>query len=168
MKRTPIAQLVFATASVAALVFASYASNGCAQGGEGDRCNPDLSNGNGGSSAQADCNGGLVCFQAAFCPENYCCPPPDSNGVSHSTNPNCQAGCNGGAASICNADPEADAACGFACANDPGDLTSTAACVVEDAGAPTDDAASDAPGSDGASDAPGSDAGPADAGEGGG
>jgi hypothetical protein len=43
----------------------------------------------------------------AFCPENYCCPvdsdgnliPPGPN----NTDPNCQPGCNGGAASLCTA-----------------------------------------------------------------
>jgi hypothetical protein len=36
-----------------------------------------------------------------FCPENYCCPVDSNGNLSTSTNPNCQAGCNGGAASIC-------------------------------------------------------------------
>jgi hypothetical protein len=39
-----------------------------------------------------------------YCPENYCCPV-DSNGnlTGTSSNPNCQAGCNGGAAALCTA-----------------------------------------------------------------
>jgi hypothetical protein len=73
---------------------------GCSEGAEGDRCNPDLSHN--------ECNSGLTCTQPALCPESYCCP---INGDS--TDPYCQEGCNGGAAAICNADPEADAACDF-------------------------------------------------------
>jgi hypothetical protein len=36
-----------------------------------------------------------------FCPENYCCPVDSNGNLTTSTNPNCQPGCNGGAASIC-------------------------------------------------------------------
>jgi len=69
-------------------------------GGEGDRCNPNLSHN--------ECGGGLQCTQPALCPENYCCP---TSGVSG--NAYCQTGCNGGAASICAADQDPDA-CAFA------------------------------------------------------
>jgi hypothetical protein len=63
---------------------------GCAQGAEGDRCNPNLSHN--------DCNAGLTCTQPAGCPENYCCP---TNGMS--SNPYCQPGC----AVDCTTDPNA-------------------------------------------------------------
>jgi hypothetical protein len=39
-----------------------------------------------------------------FCPENYCCPVDGNGNLTPSTNPNCQPGCNGGAASICTAE----------------------------------------------------------------
>ncbi len=72
---------------------------GCNEGQEGDRCNPDLSHN--------ECSSGLTCTAATnICPENYCCP---TSGVS--SNPNCQPGCNGGAAAICLADPTASYAC---------------------------------------------------------
>src|SRR5580704_2465310 len=71
--------------------------NGCAQGAEGDRCNPDLATG------ESDCNAGLSCQQPVDCPENYCCPMEGS-----SDNPFCQPGCNGGQASICDAGGDAD------------------------------------------------------------
>jgi hypothetical protein len=58
---------------------------------EGDRCNAALSHN--------ECSDGLSCTQPAYCPETYCCPV---NGTS--SNPFCQAGCNGGAAAICTAD----------------------------------------------------------------
>jgi hypothetical protein len=45
----------------------------------------------------------------AFCPENYCCPVDSSGNLTTSTNPNCQPGCNGGAASICTATGNATA-----------------------------------------------------------
>jgi hypothetical protein len=35
-------------------------------GGEGDRCNPNLSH--------DECDNGLVCVQPGACPEAYCCP----------------------------------------------------------------------------------------------
>lgn len=65
---------------------------------EGSRCNPFLSHN--------DCSAGAVCAGASpstvtipFCPENYCCSA--NNGAITSTNPNCQPGCNGGAAAMC-------------------------------------------------------------------
>jgi hypothetical protein len=102
------------------------------EGAEGDRCNPLLTSN--------ECNSGLVCsgypigqstaYPIAFCPENYCCPPD----LSQSTNPYCQPGCNGGAASICSALDGGDSAvCDFAsCAADAGDST---ACPVPSADA---------------------------------
>ncbi|HXX67441.1 MAG TPA: hypothetical protein VEK07_09685 [Polyangiaceae bacterium] len=36
-----------------------------------------------------------------FCPENYCCPVDSNGNLMANNNPNCQPGCNGGAASIC-------------------------------------------------------------------
>jgi hypothetical protein len=80
----------------------ALAASGCAEGGggdEGERCNPALSHN--------ECNDGLVCSQPDLCPENYCCPA--AGGSSH---PNCQTGCNGGAAAICTADKD-PAACAF-------------------------------------------------------
>jgi len=88
---------------------------------EGERCNPYLSH--------SDCSSGLVCagyppsppnelqpfVLIPFCPENYCCSV-NSSLVITSTNPNCQPGCNGGAAAICAAD------------RDPG------ACILADGG----------------------------------
>jgi hypothetical protein len=76
---------------------------------EGNRCNPYLSH--------SECNSGLVCagyppsppnalqpfVLIPFCTENYCCSV-NSNLVITSTNPNCQPGCNGGAAAICATD----------------------------------------------------------------
>src|SRR5580658_10056337 len=94
MKTRILPILTILLASVAAVL------TGCDQGAEGDRCNPDLVDSN-------ECNGNLVCTQPASCPENYCCPP--DGGAS--TNPNCQAGCNGGALSICEAQPDALIAC---------------------------------------------------------
>jgi hypothetical protein len=67
---------------------AALAVAGCDQGGEGDRCNPNLSH--------DECGGGLSCQQPAECPEFYCCP---TNGTS--SNPFCQTGCAGGMAAIC-------------------------------------------------------------------
>ena len=82
--RSALAAL-FATAAILAF--------GCNQGREGDRCNPSLD-----STGHDECGGGLTCMTPDFCPEAYCCP---SNGKS--SNPNCQPGCNGGAASACTA-----------------------------------------------------------------
>ena len=88
----------------ALLVVACVAGAGCIGGftddgvPEGDRCNP--------LSSHNECGSGLVCTgQGAaptipFCPENYCCSV-DSSGKINSTDPNCQSGCNGGAAAIC-------------------------------------------------------------------
>jgi hypothetical protein len=56
----------------------------CEQGGEGDRCNPDLSHN--------ECNSGLTCQQPLPCVENYCCPVDPST----STSPYCQ-----GSPSVC-------------------------------------------------------------------
>jgi hypothetical protein len=80
---------------------------------EGLRCNPYASHNECGSGLQctlaSDLNGMPIAAQTsaasvgpllAFCPENYCCAV-DSNGNINSTNPNCQPGCNGGAAAIC-------------------------------------------------------------------
>jgi hypothetical protein len=100
---------VYLAAVLGALVIAT----GCNQSSEGDRCNP--------LRTSDECGGGLVCsgnpvgIAAAnpieFCPENYCCPP---NGGA-SSNPNCQPGCNGGAAAICATSPTTqDAACALA------------------------------------------------------
>jgi hypothetical protein len=87
-------------------------TNGCNQGAEGDRCNPDLTQSSPAPTYNEDeCGSGLTCQQPANCPENYCCPTPPAT----STNPNCQAGCNGGAQSGCAAGNAAD--CAFLCAS---------------------------------------------------
>jgi len=126
------------TALAALVATAAIAAAGCNQGGEGNRCNPNLSQGHN------ECGGGLVCNAAIpLCPEAYCCPAAADGGLGSSSNPNCQTGCAGGAASICNAGQTGSAeACAFACQNDPGDLTSAStACASPDGGS---DASSDA------------------------
>src|SRR5580658_9741323 len=59
---------------------------GCDEGHDGDRCVLALSHND---CASSD----LTCMQPTHCPETYCCS-------ANSTNPFCQAGCNGGALSI--------------------------------------------------------------------
>ena len=49
-----------------ALVSIALLGNGCAGGGEGDRCNPNLSHN--------ECDNGLTCVQPSTCAESYCCP----------------------------------------------------------------------------------------------
>jgi hypothetical protein len=53
-----------------------------------------------------------------FCPENYCCPVDGNGNLTTSSNPNCQLGCNGGAAAICaaigNTTPPYAGVCDFA------------------------------------------------------
>jgi hypothetical protein len=93
-------QTLFARVGSAALVVAAalfVAPNGCLQGGEGDRCNPDLAPG------EDECGMGLSCQQPQYCPEAYCCPK-----AGESTSPFCQPGCAGGQASICDAGGDAD------------------------------------------------------------
>ena len=95
---------------------------------EGDRCNPYDSHNECGSGLQCTVSswqvasqgtlantGTLVPFLAQgagtdnagafnvleFCPENYCCPVDSNGDLTTSSNPNCQSGCGGGAASIC-------------------------------------------------------------------
>ncbi len=75
-------------------------AGGCDVGNEGERCNPSLSH--------DECGAGLSCQQPVDCPENYCCPTS-----GQSSNPNCQPGCNGGLASMCDAG-SADPDCGSA------------------------------------------------------
>ncbi len=123
------------TALVTLLGIGALVMAACSQGSEGDRCNPNLNPGNG------ECNGGLTCMQPSLCPEAYCCPTTADGGPASSSNPNCQTGCNGGAASICNSGADAAAACEFACTHDPGDLSSSAA---SSCGASASDAGTDA------------------------
>jgi len=73
-------------------------SAGCSTGAQGDRCNPDLSH--------DECNAGLSCQQPVNCPENYCCPLPDSGEAISSDF--CKPGCNGGQLSICVSGGDAD------------------------------------------------------------
>jgi hypothetical protein len=100
-----ISLLVVSLAVTAAIAAAGCTAEEWGGGGEGDRCNPDLSH--------DECGSGLACTQPALCPENYCCPTS-----GQSSNGYCQTGCNGGALSICmattaagNPDPNA---CAFA------------------------------------------------------
>ena len=114
---------------------------GCNEAGEGDRCNP--------LRTSDECGSGLVCsgnplpnsisasHPIAFCPENYCCPAD----LSQSTNPNCQPGCNGGAAAICAADSTNTGAC--ACADD-GECAADAATSSTSEGGSDESAAPDA------------------------
>lgn len=115
MKTSLLAQLL--TGLAAALLVSGLA---CGHGNEGDRCNPDL------SSGHDECGGGLQCTTPPECPESYCCP---KSGTSN--DPNCQAGCNGGAASLCNASGDVDA-CALACASDPQDLLDASGCSSGD------------------------------------
>jgi hypothetical protein len=132
----------------ASLVLAALA---CNQGSEGDRCNP-ISAANG----HDECGSGLQCTTPTDCPESYCCP---TNGQS--SNPFCQPGCNGGAASACNGG-DVDA-CALACSKDPGDLSNPdAQCAVS---TPPVEAGPDAP-AEAAPAESGADA-PSDAGQGG-
>jgi hypothetical protein len=111
-------------ALVALVATTGIAVTACSQGSEGDRCNPDL------AAGESECGGGLTCLQPALCPEAYCCPTTADGGAASSSNPNCQTGCNGGAASICNSGQDDGGACAFACSNDPADLTSTSVCTA--------------------------------------
>src|ERR1700722_12152694 len=102
--RQPLHLRLGALAVIVASALLTAATNGCNQGAEGDRCNPDLI----GTSPRYDedeCGTGLSCQQPMFCPENYCCPTTGTG-----TNPFCQAGCNGGAAAGCAAGVAADCA----------------------------------------------------------
>jgi hypothetical protein len=135
MKTTILVRTLAGAAAVLALAVAA-----CQQSAEGDRCNPDL------AAGEKDCNSGLTCTSAGpLCPENYCCPVAADGGLGASSNPYCQPGCNGGAASICNAGQDGDtAACAFACQNDPSDLNDPdAQCAPTPATDGGGDAASD-------------------------
>lgn len=122
------------TALVTLLGVGALVMVACSQGSEGDRCNPNLNAGN------PECNGGLTCIQPPLCPEAYCCPTAADGGLAPSASVWCQTGCNGGAASACNAG-DVDA-CAFACTYDPGDLSSSAASSCSSA---STDGGADAP-----------------------
>lgn len=148
------------TALVALLGVGALVMAACSQGSEGDRCNPDLNPGN------SECNGGLTCMSPPLCPEAYCCPTTADGGLAASSSAWCQTGCNGGAASICNSGADAEAACAFACSNDPGDLGDPDA---ECAPTPTSDGGTDAGGDaakEGGSDSGGQETSTGDAGPG--
>jgi hypothetical protein len=135
------ALLLIRASAVAGALFtlASVAGGGCIGGAtdsnvpEGDRCNP--------LDSHNECSSGLVCTgqgsspAVPFCPENYCCSV-DSSGNINSTNPNCQPGCNGGAASICkaNSDP------GACLLSDGGSLAASQAADEDAAPTSSDDA----------------------------
>ncbi len=128
--RTLTAYLASLTATIALVLLA------CNQGSQGDRCNPNLSH--------DECNSGLSCMSPPLCPEAYCCPTDSNGNLLPNSDPNCQVGCNGGAASACNAGADDAGECAFACQNDPGDLASTSVCVSEDAGADAGETSTDA------------------------
>jgi hypothetical protein len=126
---------------------------------EGDRCNP--------YDSHNECASGLACtvssWQVAnagkvspqgnlvpalgsgagpvqmFCPENYCCPVDSNGNLTTSSNPNCQEGCNGGAAASCAATGDPDT-CAFAAgmplpeAGDDGGAPAEASTSVEGGG----------------------------------
>jgi hypothetical protein len=119
---------------------------------EGSRCNPTLP-----SVGETDCNAGFACTQPPLCPENYCCPVDSTGDAAPSTNPYCQTGCAGGAASLCNAGVDDKGQCAFACANDPSDLANSTVCTS------ASDGGTDGGGSDATSDAAPADAGSGDA-----
>jgi hypothetical protein len=70
----PLARVLLLASTIAGI---SIIANGCDGGGEGDRCNPNLSHN--------DCGEGLTCMQPATCVESYCCPSDPST----SSNPFC-------------------------------------------------------------------------------
>jgi hypothetical protein len=57
--------LIILTAGVIAI--------GCHEGGEGDRCNPDL------PPNSNECGSNLTCQTPSTCVESYCCPSPASS-----------------------------------------------------------------------------------------
>jgi hypothetical protein len=102
--RKPLYARLGALCMIVASGLYALTTNGCNEGAEGDRCNPNLISSSPAATYNEDeCGSGLTCTQPMFCPENYCCP---TSGVS--SNPNCQPGCNGGAASGCAAGVQAD------------------------------------------------------------
>jgi hypothetical protein len=112
------------------------------QGGTSYQGTPEVALGSGAGTNSAGAYNVL-----AFCPENYCCPV-DGNGNLYppgpnNTNPNCQPGCNGGAASICASIGDTTApyvgVCGFA---DDGVYPSEAGSTPEDAGSTPEDTGS--------------------------
>ncbi len=104
--RKPLYVRLGALAVIATAALCVMTTNGCNQGAEGDRCNPDLVTMNPSPMYDEDeCGSGLSCQQPSFCPENYCCPI-----TGPSADPNCQPGCNGGAVSGCAAGVAADCA----------------------------------------------------------
>jgi len=82
MKRAPsvsIKSIASRTFFVMVAAVALALGDGCNQGKEGDRCNPDLAPG------ESDCNSGLTCQKSPTCAESYCCPTP----LTSSLNPFC-------------------------------------------------------------------------------
>ncbi len=74
-RKTLYVRLGALTVILTAALFAAT-TNGCNQGAEGDRCNPNLVSTNPSPSYNEDeCGSGLTCQSPSFCPENYCCPP---------------------------------------------------------------------------------------------
>jgi hypothetical protein len=81
-------------ASGLACTVSSYQVNN--MGGTSNLGTPELALAEG---AGMDSQGNFLVLQ--FCPENYCCPVDSNGDLAPSGNPNCQPGCNGGAAAIC-------------------------------------------------------------------
>jgi hypothetical protein len=155
------------------LAAATFVAVACNEGGftddnvpEGDRCNP--------LASHNECSSGLVCTQASkpdgtgfgqgsgpilpFCPENYCCSV-DSMGNINSSNPNCQPGCNGGAAAICTA-AAGSAACAFVACTADASVSSCVAASQEDGGSTEDAASAGEGGADSGGEGPASEASP--------
>ncbi len=101
---------------------------GVSEGGEGDRCNPNLSHN--------ECDDALTCIQPGACPENYCCPANPAT----SKNAFCR-----GDQSVCPSDSGTG--------NDGGDAASDATSDAPEEDSPADSPADSADGGD-ASDAP--------------
>lgn len=89
-------------------------------------------------------------------PRSVLLPPVEADGgLAQSSNPNCQTGCNGGAASICNSGVDGGAAaCALACENDQADLSNPSAqCPSPDGGTDASSEASSEASSDAGGDA---------------
>jgi hypothetical protein len=110
---------LYARVGVLCMIVASglwtLTTNGCNEGAEGDRCNPNLMS-TSPMYNENECGGGLTCQNPPNCPETYCCPAV----ILPTTNINCQTGCNGGATAGCAAGVAAD--CVWLCQQDAGAL----------------------------------------------
>jgi hypothetical protein len=75
--KTVVKRKFFILSIFLVIVTAGFIGIGCHEGGEGDRCNPDL-------PPNADeCGGGaLTCQTPSTCVESYCCPTPASSSTN--------------------------------------------------------------------------------------